>query len=166
MPQAWGFPITFLYHFAFSAFLFIVQYVIFLIPDSASWDPHSNHYANEEVAFLDIDGLIIQKPKKKKKRIVKNYYSNDKMKIDSCKVDSQKMPSVKEIGEAIDASINSVIANSPEYINYSKSCAENDSKIFADKLKAIEGKSRIWKPISTDGYTTSSQDSDGKLLKM
>lgn len=33
--------------------------VMFLTPDSASWDPHSDHYTNEEEGFLDNDGLII-----------------------------------------------------------------------------------------------------------
>ena len=44
--------------------------VIFLTPDSSSWDPHSNHYANEEEAFLDNDGLIVDNPRKRKNRIV------------------------------------------------------------------------------------------------
>ena len=46
------------------------------------------------------------------------------------------MPSVKEMDEAIDASINTMTANFPVYIDYFKSCAKNDRKLFADRMKA------------------------------
>ena len=63
------------------------------------------------------------------------------------------MPSIKEIDEAIDASINSVTVDSPDYVDYSKSCAENDSKFFAEKLKAtIES---IIKKSGEDNYLSS-----------
>lgn len=89
--------------------------VIFLTPDSTSWDPHSDHYANEEEAFLDKNSFIVDKPRKKKKTIVDDYDLNDEMQIDSCEVNLHTMPTVEKIDETINALINSVIADFPGY---------------------------------------------------
>ena len=45
------------------------------------------------------------------------------------------MLSAKEIDEAIDASINNVIADSSEHVQCSRLCTENDINLFVDKLR-------------------------------
>ena len=60
--------------------------VMFLTPDSDCWDHHSNHHANEEEAFVDVEGSTIDKPKKIKNITSCDYDSNYEMKIDSCKI--------------------------------------------------------------------------------
>ena len=38
--------------------------VVFLMPDSSVWNPHSTHYAEEEEGLMDHEGNIIEKKKK------------------------------------------------------------------------------------------------------
>jgi hypothetical protein len=36
--------------------------VIFITPDSDSWDPYSAYFVDEEDAMVDIDGMLVQQP--------------------------------------------------------------------------------------------------------
>ena len=35
--------------------------IVFLTPDGAMWDPHSEHFAEEEAAMVDADGAMVQR---------------------------------------------------------------------------------------------------------
>jgi hypothetical protein len=43
--------------------------IVFLAPDGDSWDPSSNHYADQEAAMLDPNGLIASHEECPRKRL-------------------------------------------------------------------------------------------------
>ncbi len=34
--------------------------IVFITPDGDAWDPHTSHYADNEEAMLDANGLIVE----------------------------------------------------------------------------------------------------------
>ena len=132
--------------------------VLFLTPDSSSWNPHSTHYAEEEEGLLDHEGNIIERKERKIQFIMDEdgdgHNETDKM-IDSIEAIPYPMPKVKEIDKAIDETIDRMSTQHPRYIESSQSEAENDGKYFADKLKASVG-SAIVKNWNDETFSSSS----------
>ena len=129
--------------------------VLFLTPDSATWDPHSSHYADDEEAFLDDSGQMIFRPRKKARFLIENEDEVDNTSVYTVTAKTVQLPSYAQIDDAINANIASAVMGQMDYIEPSSSEAMNDGKSFADALSATIGSVITNKPNPDDDLFTS-----------
>ena len=126
--------------------------VLFLTPDSASWDPHSSHYASDEDAFIDNNGYIIERPAKKARFLIDDEDTVDNTQVYSTVANSIELPSYEKIEIAINANLSSCEAYQDNYIPDTASEAINETKSFADALSATIGSVILDKPKTDDDF--------------
>ena len=100
---------------------------IFITPDSGQWDPYSDHFAANEAAMLNHEGVLIQK--------------NDRHpSIEAPLVDSYlNLPSIKVVDATIDEIISTGIDNcelayQPQSLQDNKSLPNYEAQNFANEL--------------------------------
>ncbi len=141
--------------------------VLMLTPDSSTWDPHSTHYAHDEDAFLDSDGLLIENPNKKIRFLIDNEDEIDNTSIYSTFA-NMTLPTVARVDSAIDTSLDSCETEN-HYIEYTSSEAINDGKSFADSLTAtigsvIRSKTNLEEnPLSSCPFHTNLEDLENRF---
>jgi hypothetical protein len=113
--------------------------VIIITPDSATWNPHSTHYASDEDAFLDDNGMLIDRPRKKAKFLITNEDEVNNTSIYSSTAEALKLPTIAQLDHAFDAKIEICSVNTNSYIEPASSEAQNDCKNFVDSLTATIG---------------------------
>ena len=125
--------------------------VIIITPDSSTWDPHSVHYASDEEAFLDTNGLLIDNPKKKARFLVTDEDEVNNTSVYSTVIEPIELPTIEQFDHAVNACIASCNEQQTTYIEPSKSEAQNDCKSFVDSLTATIG-SVLSSKIGSDDF--------------
>ena len=113
--------------------------VLFITPDSSSWNPHSVHFATDEAAFLDDAGHIIEHPSKRTRFLIEDEDAVDNTSIYSTFAQENALPTLEQLDTAIDATISTCAGFESTYIDPTSSEAQNDCKGFADALDATIG---------------------------
>ena len=126
---------------------------VFITPDSAAWNPHSEHYSSNEEAMMDSEGNIIVVQEKGNRL------------VDDSEVGYGQLPSVS----VVDTAIDDIIVNAESNNDFSGDTMDefaslqdlnSDTKEFADRLSTEEFKGRI----SSIFGCTSSKDRECSLF--
>ena len=113
--------------------------VLFLTPDSSSWDPHAPHYGIEESCLLDDNGLIIDHPPATPKFLITDEDTVDNSLIYSTAASPMEMPTIAAFEAAID---KNVLASTAEHFTLppaSASSADIDMQHLISALEATLG---------------------------
>ena len=134
--------------------------IIFLTPDSDSWDPYSRHYAENEAAMLDWEGNMMEEKYRVKRR-----------KLDEDLYDVSNI-TVEKYNEAIDATISSALASltldtSAAHVKgdagertpvAGESCAQSDTESFVQSLCDEAAISHVSMSLGAMGISDATDD--------
>ena len=111
--------------------------VLFLTPDSSTWDPHSPHFNEQESQFLSHDGSIVDKPLKPPSFLITDEDTADNTSAFS--LDASSYPSLETLESFIDKSIDS--DHACQFIHDTTTCSMPvfESSIFSASLQATIG---------------------------
>ena len=92
--------------------------VLFLTPDSSSWDPSSSDFASQEAAFTDpTSGGLIDKPAKTEHMLVTNEDTVNNLDVYSTQAQPLVMPCISAVESTIDSCISSATAQHLTMLN-------------------------------------------------
>ena len=115
--------------------------VLFLTPDSASWDPNSSDFSSQELRHLDhTTGEIIDPPLKPSHFLLTNEDTVDNH--TACSVVNPTcapLPTATDYDAAVDACISNATTQHHNYVEHTPSTSQNDCKEFYDRLNASIG---------------------------